>query len=190
MLIDLAQQATISWKNPVYWTDSMLQCSQKQKGEHHHGTYRWDYFQRVSPSLQYRGRLQSRVVFPMGFFFSMGKDDWDQPVIGQYGLSDNGSISCSKVNTSPKCFPIACAIASRATPHNSARTLRQDFCPNSKFGKRRNTVCISRFSNWRSGAKRRLRLADAIARCCLYYITIFLPKWKAPFAFFLRFLSI
>ena len=54
-----------------------------------------------------------------------------------------------------------------AAPHNSARSLRQDFCPNSKFGKRRNTVCISRFSNWRSGAKRRLRLADAIVRCCL-----------------------
>ena len=28
-----------------------------------------------------------------------------------------------------------------ATPCNSARSLRQDFCPNSKFGKRRNTVC-------------------------------------------------
>ena len=123
MLIDLTQQATISWKSPVYRTDSMLQCSQKQKGEHHHGTYSWDYFQRVSPSLQYRGRLQSRVVFPMGFFFSMGKDDWDQPVIGQYGSSDNGSISCSTVNTSPKCFPIACAIASRATPHNLTRRL-------------------------------------------------------------------
>ena len=141
MLIDLTQQATISWKSPVYWTDRMLQCSQKQKGEHHHGTYSWDYFQRVSPSLQYRGRLQSRVVFPMGFFFSMGKDDWDQPVIGQYGSSDNGSISCSTVNTSPKCFLIACAIASRATPHNLTRRLSQDFCPNSKFGKRRNTVC-------------------------------------------------
>ena len=31
----------------------------------------------------------------------------------------------------------------RAAPRNSARSLRQDFCPNSKFGKRRNTVCIS-----------------------------------------------
>ena len=37
--------------------------------------------------------------------------------------------------------------AFKAAPHNSARSLRQDFCPNSKFGKRRNTVCISRFSN-------------------------------------------
>ena len=54
----------------------------------------------------------------------------------------------------------------RAAPRNSARSLRQDFCPNSKFGKRRNPVCISGFSNGRSGAKRRRRLADAIVRCC------------------------
>ena len=31
----------------------------------------------------------------------------------------------------------------KAAPRNSARSLRQDFCPNSKFGKRRNPVCIS-----------------------------------------------
>ena len=30
-----------------------------------------------------------------------------------------------------------------APPRNSARSLRQDFCSNSKFGKRRNPVCIS-----------------------------------------------
>ena len=35
----------------------------------------------------------------------------------------------------------------KAAPRNSARSLRQDFCPNSRFGKRRNTVCISGFSN-------------------------------------------
>ena len=34
-----------------------------------------------------------------------------------------------------------------AAPRNSARSLRQDFCPNSKFGKPRNPVCISGFSN-------------------------------------------
>ena len=28
-----------------------------------------------------------------------------------------------------------------ATPHNLTRRLSRDFCPNSKFGKRRNTVC-------------------------------------------------
>ena len=58
------------------------------------------------------------------------------------------------------------------------RAIRQEvsdriFCPNSKFGKRRNPVCISRFSNWRSGAKRRRRLADAIVRCCLRYSSVF-----------------
>ena len=53
-----------------------------------------------------------------------------------------------------------------AAPHNSARSLRQDFCSNSKFRKWRNTVCISHFRNCGSGTKRRLRLADAIVRCC------------------------
>ena len=55
----------------------------------------------------------------------------------------------------------------RATPHNSARSLSQNFCPNSKFRKWRNTVCISHFWNCGSGVKRRLRLEDAIVRCCL-----------------------
>ena len=55
----------------------------------------------------------------------------------------------------------------RAAPHNSSRSLRQDFCSNSKFRKWRNTVCISHFRNCGSGAKRRMRLADAIVRCCL-----------------------
>ena len=35
----------------------------------------------------------------------------------------------------------------KATPHNLTRRLSQDFCPNSKFEKWRNTVCISYFSN-------------------------------------------
>ena len=35
----------------------------------------------------------------------------------------------------------------KATPHNLTRRLSQDFCPNSKFEKWRNTVCISHFSN-------------------------------------------
>ena len=64
-----------------------------------------------------------------------------------------------------------------AAPHNSARSLRQDFCSNSKFRKWRNTVCISHFRNCGSGAKRRLRLADAIARCCLrfYHLFTYIP---------------
>ena len=59
-----------------------------------------------------------------------------------------------------------------AAPHNSARSLRQDFCSNSKFRKWRNTVCISHFRNCGSGAKRRLRLADAIVRYCLNAIPL------------------
>ena len=66
-----------------------------------------------------------------------------------------------------------CHFYLRATPHNSARSLRQDFCSNSKFRKWRNTVCISHFRNCGSGAKRRLRLADAIARCCLGFYHLF-----------------
>ncbi len=58
----------------------------------------------------------------------------------------------------------------KAAPHNSARSLSQNFCPNSKFQKWRNTVCISHFWNCGSGVKRRLRLEDAIARCCLKYV--------------------
>ena len=54
-----------------------------------------------------------------------------------------------------------------AIPHNLARRLSQDFCPNSKFGKWRNPLCISHFSNRRSEEKRRLRLAGTIVRCCL-----------------------
>ena len=55
------------------------------------------------------------------------------------------------------------------------RTIRQEvsgriFCSNSKFRKWRNTVCISHFRNCGSGAKRRLRLADAIVRCCLSFM--------------------
>ena len=55
----------------------------------------------------------------------------------------------------------------RATPHNSARKLSERFCASSKFQKRGNTVCISRFWNCRNGTKDPLRSADAIVRCCL-----------------------
>ena len=53
-----------------------------------------------------------------------------------------------------------------AATHNSARSLRQDFCSNSKFRKWRNTVCISHFRNCGSGAKDGWASQDAIARCC------------------------
>ena len=53
-----------------------------------------------------------------------------------------------------------------ATPHNSARKLSERFRASSKFQKRGNTVCISRFWNCRNDAKDPLRSADAIVRCC------------------------
>ena len=55
----------------------------------------------------------------------------------------------------------------RAAPHNSARDSSERFCPKIKFGKSRNTVCISDFSNCKIGAKDPLLSADAIVRCCL-----------------------
>ena len=57
-------------------------------------------------------------------------------------------------------------ITFKATPHNSARNLSERFCASSKFRKRGNTVCISRFWNCRTGAKDPLRSADVIVRCC------------------------
>ena len=42
------------------------------------------------------------------------------------------------------------------------------FLPQFKVPKMGNTVCIPHLRNCRSGAKRRLRLADAIVRCCPY----------------------
>ena len=78
----------------------------------------------------------------------------------------------------------ACASASficlfRATPHNSARKLSERFCASSKFQKRGNTVCISRFWNCRNGAKDPLRSADTIVRCCLILNSIFSQDYGA-----------
>ena len=45
------------------------------------------------------------------------------------------------------CKPTLVFQISKAAPHNLTRRLSQDFYPSSKFGKWRNTVCISHFSN-------------------------------------------
>ena len=55
----------------------------------------------------------------------------------------------------------------KAAPHNSARDSSERFCSKIKFGKRRNTGCLSSFSNCNIGAKDPLMSADAIVRCCL-----------------------
>ena len=54
----------------------------------------------------------------------------------------------------------------RAAPHNSARDSSERFCSKIKFEKRRNTLCISSFSNCNIGTKDPLMSADAIVRCC------------------------
>ena len=55
----------------------------------------------------------------------------------------------------------------KAAPHNSARDSSERFCSKIKFGKRRNTGCLSSFSNCNIGTKDPLMSADAIVRCCL-----------------------
>ena len=58
----------------------------------------------------------------------------------------------------------------KAAPRNSARSLRQDFCPNSKFGKRRNPVCIS------ACQKRAKPFFDSL-EYCMYFSFFKLKKW-------------
>lgn len=55
----------------------------------------------------------------------------------------------------------------RATPHNSASRFGERFFAKPRFEKRRNTLCISNFSNRRIGGKDPSKREDAIARCCL-----------------------
>ena len=64
----------------------------------------------------------------------------------------------------------------KAAPHNSARDSRERFCPKIKFGKRRNTLCISSFSNCKIGAKDPLLSADAIVQCCLNPVIVATPS--------------
>ena len=60
----------------------------------------------------------------------------------------------------------------KAAPHNSARAFGERFCHKPRFGKRRNTVCISSFSNRGIGTKDPPKAADAIVRCCLILAAI------------------
>ena len=59
----------------------------------------------------------------------------------------------------------------KATPHNSARSLRQDFCPNSKFGKRRNTVCTRK-------GHARIRMAPLSPTAATYFSFFKPPDWR------------
>ena len=56
---------------------------------------------------------------------------------------------------------------SEAAPHNSASRFGERFFAKARFEKRRNTVCISSFSNRRIGGKDPPKRADAIVQGCL-----------------------
>ena len=51
------------------------------------------------------------------------------------------SANCHSIRSHFLAWCLAVRLLIRATPHNLARRLSQDFCSNSKFGKWRNTVC-------------------------------------------------
>ena len=72
----------------------------------------------------------------------------------------------------------------KAAPHNSARDISERFCPKIKFEKRRNTLCISSFSNCNIGTKDPLMSADAIVRCCLDINKDTMPSYVASIGFF------
>ena len=60
-----------------------------------------------------------------------------------------------------------CSSFFRAALHSLARDFGERFCSKIKFGKRRNTLCISSFSNCNIGAKDPPKAEDIIVRCCL-----------------------
>jgi len=57
----------------------------------------------------------------------------------------------------------------KAAPHNLASRFGERFFVKSRFEKRRNTVCISSFSNCGIGGKDPPKCADTIVRCCLKF---------------------
>ena len=54
----------------------------------------------------------------------------------------------------------------RAAPRNLASRFGERFFVKARLEKRRNTVCISSFSNYRIGGKDPAKREDAIVRCC------------------------
>ena len=60
----------------------------------------------------------------------------------------------------------------RAAPHNLASRFGERFFVKSRFEKRRNTVCISSFSNCGIGGKDPPKCADTIVRCCLRFLRV------------------
>ena len=69
----------------------------------------------------------------------------------------------------------------KAIPHDSARRFGEEFCVTNLLRKRRNTLCISRFSQRICGGKEPPKPADAIVRCCLLFYSILPEKANADF---------
>ena len=55
----------------------------------------------------------------------------------------------------------------KAIPHNGASAFGERFCFKRKWGKWRNTGCISHFSHCTIGAKDPAKAAASMMRCCL-----------------------
>ena len=55
----------------------------------------------------------------------------------------------------------------KATPHNEASAFDVRFCLKTKFGKRRNTVCISSFLNCRIAGEDPAKAADELCGIAL-----------------------
>ena len=67
----------------------------------------------------------------------------------------------------------------RALPHNLASAFGERFYSKTKFGKRRNTVCISSFPNCGIGVKDPAKAADTIVRYCQKAIPHNLQPWPS-----------
>ena len=79
-------------------------------------------------------------------------------------ILDEVNYSHDSVGTAMRSRVVALVVP--AAPHNLARDFGEGFCSRIKFDKRRNTLCISSFSNCNIGAKDPPKAEDIIVRCC------------------------
>ena len=88
---------------------------------------------RISFGITIRPRSSTRRTMPVAFIISSPLKRISRVLLQKKYLQEKGKYVMGR--------------KIRATPRNLARNPSLDFWLNSKFGKRRNTVCISRFSN-------------------------------------------
>ena len=79
-------------------------------------------------------------------------------------ILDEVNYSHDSVGTAMRSRVVALVVP--AAPHNLARDFGERFYSKIKVGKRRNTLCISSFSNCNIGAKDSPKAEDVIVRCC------------------------